>query len=213
MKYDDITSASEQLSKIKEEMAEIKKDIDRRKYVHLPSEIERGTVHKIERDDREWYRVTKDLREQWNLLKHVRDSLEYRIKELQEDGLRMSRRKPEEPKEYVYDLRTQEEKESDPPPIKFNPEDWLFSLDFDSLASRRKARLGRVVLGGHAHHDGDYMSHQNSVAILEQAIFVAKAIEAHTRDGHRMEDWLEDKISKIADDMDEVYKYLRNGRG
>lgn len=90
-------------------------------------------------------------------------------------------------------------------------------LDLAAVSERRADRLKKIAL--HVHRDGedgsidsDYMSHQNVHAILEQATFIAKAVSEHVDSGHHMDDWLEDKISKVADDMDEIYKYLKYGK-
>lgn len=95
-----------------------------------------------------------------------------------------------------------------------------FRKKFANIAGRRRVRLDKIAAcacenmkdDDAAEHNEDYMSHQNSTAILEQAIFVAQAIAEHSKDGHKIDDWLEDKISKVADDMDEIFQYLKHGK-
>lgn len=57
----------------------------------------------------------------------------------------------------------------------------------------------------------DYMSNQNMTKVCDQADELKNVLEEMIYDGIRLDDWLEDKISKIADDMDEVYNYLIYG--
>lgn len=93
----------------------------------------------------------------------------------------------------------------------------LLAAQLRSLAGRREARLVKIAacacdqMNSDDHEDVDYMARQNTVTILEQAIFIAKEVSERVKSGDRMDDWLEDKISKAADDIDEIFKYLKNG--
>ena len=88
-------------------------------------------------------------------------------------------------------------------------------MDFEKISVRRADRLEKIAACSceelNSDDDTDYMAHQNATTVLEQSEFIAEHIGEMVESGHRLEDWLEDKLSKIADDVDEVYKYLKNG--
>jgi hypothetical protein len=195
MKYTE-ESISLELEKLNKEMHSLNSEIEKMRYTSLPSEVEPGTWYKIKLPEGEFLRRAGEHLQQYAELKRDRRALEYMLRELRDEE---KRRKNIVPKEK-------------------NSDDYSFNLDFESLASRRAARLLKIAacacdeMGAEDHEDEDYMSHQNATAILEQAIFIAKTISEHTGEGHKLDDWLEDKISKVADDMDEIFKYLKHGK-
>jgi|SRR3990172_838490 len=134
MKYE-AASVREELYKITDEIAKLRDAIERERYVHLPSEVEPGTIHKIKLEEREWFRRTRDLRERWRDLKRDRDALDYMLKDLlesEESKRRFSESsKAEKSGEETYDF-----------PIT-DLEDFQFAID--SVAVRRRARLEKVA--------------------------------------------------------------------
>ena len=57
----------------------------------------------------------------------------------------------------------------------------------------------------------DYMATQNMRQISEYASKTVGMLEEAEKSGHRLDDWLEDKISKVSDDMSEIYNYIEHG--
>jgi hypothetical protein len=196
-----------ELSKTDSEMMALNSEIEKLRHVTIPSEVEPGTRHRIKLPEKEFLRAAGDLLRRYVDLKRDRRALH----ELLVDLRRKRSEGPAKTKTHSAD--------EEPVDLRTGLEDFMFNLDFKSLAARRTARLVKIAacacgeMKTEDHEDIDYMSHQNTRAILEQAIFIAKTVSEHFRDGHKMDDWLEDKISKVADDMDEIYKYLKHGKG
>jgi len=81
-------------------------------------------------------------------------------------------------------------------------------------AADKKSKRAMQYIGGLqkiAHEHEDYMAVQNMKKVLEQAEDVCHVLSELKDDGKRLDDWLEDKISKLCDDMDEVFSYLMYG--
>ncbi len=83
-------------------------------------------------------------------------------------------------------------------------------MDLSKIAARRAARMLKIAAcscGDMEAEDGDYMAAQNMRTVVEQSVRVLKLL----KDEEHLDDWLEDKISKLTEDMDDVYKYLVHG--
>ena len=78
----DIARVRKILLEIEDDIKDLNKEIDRARYVHLPSEVEPGTTHKIKLEDREWFKRTKDLREKLSELKRDQSTLAYTLQDL-----------------------------------------------------------------------------------------------------------------------------------
>ncbi len=181
------------LAEVDAEIKSLESKIEAQRYAHLPSEVEPGTTHKIKLDDRELAYRTQDLQD---ALKSLRDYR--RFVKLREDLDNDSRKRNVEHKPEV-----------DLPPLSTNLEDFLFADDLSVMAARRAARMTKIAQCScmDADDEGDYMAEQNMRVVVEQSVRVLKML----KEEEHLDDWLEDKISKLTDDMDEVYKYLAHG--
>lgn len=73
---------------------------------------------------------------------------------------------------------------------------------------KEKAARKRTKKASHEHENQDYMSLQNLSEVHHKAFEAKKLIEECGCEG--LPDWLEDKISSIADDIEEVHSYLEH---
>ncbi len=83
-------------------------------------------------------------------------------------------------------------------------------MDLSKISERRAARMVKIAQCSCMDVDdeeGDYMAEQNIRTVVEQSVRVLKLL----KEEEHLDDWLEDKISKLTEDMDDVYKYLVHG--
>lgn len=82
----------------------------------------------------------------------------------------------------------------------------------DKKSKKKKANLFAEQLGLPtvlAESEGDYMAHQNMCAIHMKAEDLKQALSQ----AGELEDWIEDKISGLADDIAELHDYFTHGHG
>lgn len=59
-------------------------------------------------------------------------------------------------------------------------------------------------------HDRDYMARSNMSQIEDQSDELERFLEWAEENGERLEDWFEDKVSSVSDDMEELYNYVKH---
>lgn len=69
----------------------------------------------------------------------------------------------------------------------------------------RAARYARKI---NANHDGDYMVKQNLTNVVNKMSEVKLKADELDNLNFKYPDWLEDKISKLSDDVEEVHSYM-----
>ncbi len=82
----------------------------------------------------------------------------------------------------------------------------------DKKSKKKKANLFCSQMGlplVYAEKEGDYMSYQNMCSVHMKANDLKQVLTEQDS----LEDWVEDKISSLADDIDELHEYFMHGHG
>ncbi len=74
--------------------------------------------------------------------------------------------------------------------------------------SKSEFRAARYARSVRADYNGDYMATQNISNILQKISDVKLKSDELDAKEYKYPDWLEDKISKVADDVEEIHSYL-----
>jgi hypothetical protein len=59
-----------------------------------------------------------------------------------------------------------------------------------------------------SHHEGDYMAAPSVERMLQQGQHVLQYLHQAEQSGHRLEDWVESKLTTMATDMNDVFGYV-----
>lgn len=63
-----------------------------------------------------------------------------------------------------------------------------------------------------AHESKDYMASQNIKRAHAQLMEMEQKLVELVEKDQRLPDWFEDKLSKIADDVEELYNFFKSGK-
>jgi hypothetical protein len=92
---------------------------------------------------------------------------------------------------------------------------WANKVCKQMEAADKKEKRAQEYIGGalvkNSSDEVDYMAVQNMNKVCDQAEEIKHVLGELVHNGVKLEDWLEDKMSKISDDMEEVYSYLIYG--
>ena len=59
-----------------------------------------------------------------------------------------------------------------------------------------------------SHHEGDYMAAPSIERLLQQGQHVLQYLRQSEQSGHRLEDWVESKLTTMASDMNDIFGYV-----
>lgn len=146
------------------------------------------------------------IKEFWEEVdKEYKSKTESDVKDLLPGG-KADRKNPEDfdAKQLAKGIKVEMEHTKDPSIAK------EIAMDHLMENSKYYDHLQEMESDFHDDHSGDYMARSNMSQIEDQADELEYFLNWAEENGERLEDWFEDKVSSVSDDMEELYNYIKH---